>query len=127
MTAARAAMIAHTQPPAAASSPTVLVGEGEFVRRRVARALKLRKRYRYVEPEVRCEAGHWRVTSPNCSRTVDPKGGVIDIARIEHRDAVWVLQRYSHSEQSWLVFGVYPVLDELLQILCADSERVFWP
>jgi len=52
--------------------PTLaFVAEGELVRRRVLRALKSRRRYRYVSPEVAFVAGAWLVRSPCCSRNVD--------------------------------------------------------
>ena len=45
--------------------PTLaFVAEGELVRRRVLRALKSRRRYRYVSPEVAFVAGAWLVRSP---------------------------------------------------------------
>ncbi|GAB4063153.1 hypothetical protein GCM10028811_35110 [Uliginosibacterium sediminicola] len=105
----------------------VLVGELELTRRRIRRALKKRERYRYVEPEVLIVDGALQIASPCCSRNVDPAGGVIDIARIEKLGAIWSLYSREHEAGQWLLHDEYADLDVLLQVLCADPARVFWP
>lgn len=49
-------------------------------RRRVERALKTRRRYRYVQPCVHPVPGGYRIESACCSRNIDPEGGIVDIA-----------------------------------------------
>ena len=67
----------NTQPISFAA-PVARIHEMDRVR--IERALHQRVRYRYVQPKVqRAEVG-WVITSPCCSRNIDPKGGVIDIA-----------------------------------------------
>lgn len=106
---------------------SVLVGQQEFMRRRLQRALKDRERYRYVEPEVHVTDAGYLVTSPCCSRNIDPEGGVIDIARIEQLGNSWLLYSCDHKLDMWLLHDEYKDLDTLLAVLCKDSERVFWP
>ena len=52
----------------------------DLLQHRLERALRERVRYRYVTPNVLREGTSYRIQSPCCSRTVDPSGGVIDIA-----------------------------------------------
>ena len=104
-----------------------LVAEGELVRRRVLRALKSRRRYRYVSPDVAFADGAWLVRSPCCSRNVDKAGGTIDIARIENDDETWLLYSRDHLEGLWVMRGRHASLDALMATLCIDSERCFWP
>ena len=40
-------------------------------RKRIERALKVRKRYRYVTPNVTTTVGGYRIESPCCSRNID--------------------------------------------------------
>ncbi len=113
--------------PTAFKPANPLVSERELTRRRIARALNGRKRYRYVKPSVTTTEEGWLITSPCCSRNVDPEGGVIDIARLERTESGWTLLARDSSRASWLVLATDTRLEGLLQILCEDEERVFWP
>lgn len=108
------------------TTPT-LIGERELIRRRILRVLADRERYRYVQPDVVCIDGGWLVTSPCCSRNVDPAGGVILIARIERRDESWRLLARDHAQGEWVDHGEFARLDTLLHAMCRDPQRVIWP
>lgn len=110
-----------------AQSATPLIGERELTRRRILRALEARRRYRYVKPMVITTEDGWLVTSPCCSRNVDPDGGVIDIARILAGDEGWSLLVRNEARDGWRVHSVAARLDALLRVLCEDEERQFWP
>lgn len=100
----------------------------EMDRKRIERALKDRKRYRYVTPEVRPVADGYLILSPCCSRNIDPEGGIIDVAKLEfqgHRSC-WRLYRKDHKVGHWIMHGEYPALAEILELLKEDSERKFW-
>lgn len=105
----------------------MLIEQSEFVRRRVVRALEKRSRYRYVEPLVTATPGGYMISSPCCSRNVDPDGGVIKIARIECFDGNWLLFSHDHENAEWVLYAAYDSLDALFVVVCADSERLFWP
>lgn len=107
--------------------PSVLVAEHELVRRRVMRAIKQRRRYRYAKPTVQTVEAAWLISSPCCSRNIDPEGGVIAIARIERLGEDWRLFRYDYTEAVWVLYGEYLDLDALLRVICVDKERLFWP
>jgi len=97
-------------------------------RKRIERALKVRKRYRYVTPSVATVAGGYRIESPCCSRNIDPDGGVVDIALLIH-DALrpaWQLFRKDHKRRAWELHSTYDRLGDLLDKLNADPERAFW-
>lgn len=97
-------------------------------RRRIERALKDRKRYRYVTPEVRTLANGYEIVSACCSRNIDPEGGIVDIARLEF-DALarqWTLYRKDHKAGRWVRHGEYPALPGILELLKEDPERRFW-
>lgn len=98
----------------------------ELARRRVLRALRNRRRYRYVRPEVRARDDGFVVVSPCCSRNVDPQGGVIDIAWLERCGSDWRLHHRDHVSGRWPTSAEGP-LPRLLELLCADPGRVFWP
>ena len=53
-------------------------------RKRIERALKSRKRYRYVTPSVTTTIGGYQIESPCCSRNIDRDGGVVDVALLLH-------------------------------------------
>ncbi|MDP2870743.1 hypothetical protein [Methyloversatilis sp.] len=108
-------------------APHAVVAESELLRRRVLRALERRERYRYVRPEVHASAEGWVVTSPCCSRNVDPDGGVIDIALLQRSAGGWTLSRRDHASASWVRHSKGVRLDTLLDVLCEDPQRVFWP
>lgn len=98
-------------------------------RKRIERALEQRKRYRYVEPGVRAASDGYRITSPCCSRNVDPDGGVIDIALMQYvpEHDGWRLYRMDHRERQWRLHGEAPRLHALLQQVNEDPQRIFWP
>ena len=100
----------------------------ELDRRRIERALKARKRYRYVSPSVAAVAGGYRIQSPCCSRNIDPDGGIVDIALVlyDANRAGWQLFRKDHGKGIWEVDGTFDRLAELLDLLNADPERKFW-
>ena len=100
----------------------------EFDRKRIERALRSRKRYRYVTPSVASVNGGYRIESPCCSRNVDPEGGIIDVALL-HYDAntcAWRLFRKNHARRAWEFHSAYDRLIELLDSLNEDPERTFW-
>ncbi len=92
------------------------------------RALAARSRYRYVEPQVLDAEEGYRIVSPCCSRNVDPDGGLIDVALLQYQDSVmpWRLYRRDHTVQQWLLHSLHERLDELVEHLNADPQRVFW-
>ena len=104
---------------------------------RLQRALRERVRYRYVEPLVLREGQSFRVQSPCCSRNVDPSGGLIDIALLtpgapgagDETGAAggWSLSARDHLKSVWLTRLQGEPLDTVLDALCVDSERQFWP
>lgn len=99
----------------------------DLIQRRLERALRGRARYRYVRPRVLREGQAYRVESRCCSRNVDPQGGVIDIALLtpaEH--AGWQLHARDHAAGAW-VAQHSGSLDELLELLCVDAQRRYWP
>jgi hypothetical protein len=111
----------------------------DFMQHRLERALRERVRYRYVRPRVLHEGESFRIQSPCCSRNVDPSGGMIDIALLIPLAAVagdtvsdrppqrWSLCARNHARESWESKYEGEQLDELLDILCIDHERQFWP
>jgi len=97
---------------------------------RLERALKERVRYRFVKPDVFIDAEGYRVESPCCSRNVDKSGGTIAIALLkppegEHR--CWTLSKRDHANQTWVEKERADQIEPLLDLLCLDSERCFWP
>ncbi len=118
---------AAPEPQAAGPAPTTLPHPNELDRRRVERALKDRKRYRYVTPEVRGIPGGYEIISACCSRNVDPEGGIVDIALMLFQpDGSWNLYRKDHGTGQWVRHGGYPSLPKILELLKEDPERKFW-
>ncbi len=79
-------------------------------RKRIERALKARKRYRYVSPIVAAVAGAYRIESPCCSRNIDTNGGVIDVALLLY-DAdrkAWQLFRKDHRRENGSFTALMP-------------------
>lgn len=95
--------------------------------RRVQRALRGRRRYRYVRPQVLREADGLRIVSPCCSRNIDPQGGVIDIALLQWRNGRWHLFHKDHRQGCWQPHAAEARLPDLLQLLQNDEQRIFWP
>lgn len=115
----------------------------DFMIYRLERALRERVRYRYVEPLVLREGESFRIQSPCCSRNVDPSGGLIDIALLTPGAAGasgatgapgaggagvgWSLSARDHASGTWVQRMGDAPLELLLDALCVDSERQFWP
>lgn len=101
---------------------------GDLERRRIERALRDRRRYRYVSPSVTVVGDGFLIRSPCCSRNIDPEGGVIDIAliRMSGADSAWLLYRKDHGAQRWVLHQRHARLVDLLAQLNADPERRFW-
>ena len=97
-------------------------------RKRIERALKARKRYRYVSPSVRAVTGGYLIESPCCSRNIDPEGGVIDVALLQYESdlGLWQLYRKDHGCGRWELHSRHVRLPELLDLLNTDPERKFW-
>jgi hypothetical protein len=92
-------------------------------------ALEARQRYKYVLPRVLPQSGlpGWRVVSPNCSRSVDPAGGDIDIAWLEPAaGAGWRLHARDHRCQAWVLKLQAPTLAAALARLVDDPLKEFW-
>lgn len=109
-----------------ATAPTGVVVSLEQAR--IQRALRERVRYRYVQPQVLRKGRGWRVLSPCCSRNVDPHGGVIDVAwlqRLPHGG--WRLHARDHARGEWVRHSESEQLAELLDAICLDPDRLFWP
>lgn len=96
--------------------------------RRIERALKSRRRYRYVSPSVSAVTGGYHIASPCCSRNIDPDGRVIDVALLiyEADRGSWRLFCKDHENAVWEFHSAYARLTDLLEHLNADSERRFW-
>ena len=100
----------------------------DFTLHQIERALRNRVRYRYVHPRTVREPDGYRIESPCCSRNVDTTGGVIDIAWLTRdEDGVWRLSARDHALHRWMLQHESTDLAELLDALCIDRERVFWP
>ncbi len=101
----------------------------QFDCKRIELALKQRERYQYVTPRVvPDEDDHgYRIESPCCSRNVEPSGGIIDIALFKFSRPHWLLYRKDHEYSTWVLHSVTDTLNEALDILLPDNERVFWP
>jgi hypothetical protein len=97
-------------------------------RKRIERALKERKRYRYVSPMVRAVDGGYLIESPCCSRNIDVDGGIIDIALLQYEgcEGTWQLLRKDHSRGKWELHSSHARLPELMNYLNIDPEREFW-
>ncbi|WP_245621113.1 DUF3024 domain-containing protein [Paraburkholderia ferrariae] len=100
----------------------------DFTQRQIERALRNRVRYRYVRARVAREPEGYRIESPCCSRNVDPAGGVIDIAWLARdEDGQWHLHARDHAARRWVAQYASHDLAMLLNRLCVDAARVFWP
>lgn len=112
-----------------AAHPPLASGQiHDLLQHRLERALRDRLRYRYVKPTVSIEGSRYRIQSPCCSRNVDPTGGVIDIALLEHDDHNrWCLSSRDHATGTWVLRAEGATLDAALDALCVDRDRQFWP
>jgi len=99
----------------------------DLTARRIERALARRQRYRYVQPVVTAREDGWVISSPCCSRNVDPSGGEIDIAWLVPCPEGWALHARCHTDASWRLHSTSALLSELLESVCLDEARVFWP
>lgn len=96
--------------------------------KRIERALEARRRYRYVSPLLLKTANGYKITSPCCSRNIDPEGGIVDIALVlfDEGNRNWRLLRKNHECGVWELDSVYVRLAELLSHLNEDADRRFW-
>ena len=124
----------HSLGPGEASSPAALSANPSpaqvvsFVSVYIRRALNERVRYRYVQPRVLREGEAFRIEAPCCSRNVDPEGGVIDIALLTPMaGGGWQLHARDHAAGAWMLQQCSMQLDELMDVLCVDAQRLFWP
>ena len=68
----------------------------------------------------------WKVSSPNCSRNIDPQGGEIDIAwLVPSEGSGWLLYARDHAQDCWKL-REQGMLPALLVRLASDPEREFW-
>ncbi|CCE00770.1 DUF3024 domain-containing protein [Bradyrhizobium sp. STM 3809] len=115
---------------AAALKPSFILPAhpNELDRKRIERALKSRRRYRYVEPTVSPVDDGYQVRSPCCSRNIDKDGGVIDVALLRHDPAktMWKLFWRDHAKGIWELHSVHQRLTAAVDELNADPERIFW-
>lgn len=95
---------------------------------RIERALRDRKRYRYVTPKVVAAEDGYLVRSPCCSRTVDPEGGEIDVAWLRWCESPrgWELLGKDHRGGRWIADSAFTRLPDLLNRLNHDPDRKFW-
>jgi hypothetical protein len=116
--------MAASEKPLTAASPH----PNDVDRKRIERALGARQRYRYVSPRVRAVHDGYRIESPCCSRNLDPEGGLVDIALLQYdrRYHVWHLHCREPATQQWQLYGTFQKLPDLLELLNADPERLFW-
>ena len=100
----------------------------ELDKRRIERALKTRRRYRYVEPAVHAVPNGYRIESACCSRNIDPDGGIVDIALFlfDEERAEWDLFRKDHGKGLWEWDCKHARLSELLDLITLDEHRKFW-
>lgn len=97
-------------------------------RKRIERALRMRKRYRYVVPKVLAAERGYRIESPCCSRNIDAEGGIIDVALLQY-DAdkgAWRIYRKDHRQGTWELHSESLRLPQVLDLLKSDPERKFW-
>lgn len=110
--------------------PATRVGQqpNELDLRRICRLLEKRARYHYVSPSVQPVSRGYRIVSPCCSRNIDQDGGPIDIAWIEFDEGsgTWKLYCKDHVRDAWRVQVRAGRLDQVMQYLNEDPERVFW-
>jgi hypothetical protein len=96
--------------------------------KRIERALRARRRYRYVLPKVLAVDRGYRIESPCCSRNIDADGGIIDVALFQYdaEQEVWQIYRKDHRSGAWELHSTLLRLLEVLELLNTDPERKFW-
>ena len=96
--------------------------------RRIQKSLEKRRRYRYVSPNVRQTPRGYLIESPCCSRSVDPEGGVIDVALIQYGGGrrPWRLLEKDHARGEWRLHSQHASLTAALECLNEDARREFW-
>lgn len=92
----------------------------------IERALRGRRRYRYVRPRVQAEGTGWKVVCGNCSRSVDARGGEIDIAWVLRSGPGWSLYARDQAAARWVARAQGLPLARVLALLCEDPNREFW-
>lgn len=96
-------------------------------RARIERALPQRHRYKYVQPRVEKAGEGWKVISPNCSRSIDPEGGEIDIAWFEPMaDGRWRLHAKDHAAALWVPKAAALTLEQAIDKLVSDPLGEYW-
>ncbi len=97
--------------------------------RRIERALRARKRYKYVRPSVHPIDAGYEITSPNCSRNIAADGAEIPIARLRYDidTQQWSVLVRDHAGQCWVEHTRHAKLHEALAIINDDPQRRFWP
>jgi hypothetical protein len=96
--------------------------------RRIERALRGRKRYRYVKPRVVSMADGYRIEAPCCSRNIDPEGGIVDVALLFHDsdERGWILFSRDHSKDLWVAHSLHETIHGAIDVIVADENREFW-
>jgi hypothetical protein len=95
---------------------------------RIARALLHRARYKYVQPRIEREAEGWKIVCANCSRNIHPDGGEIPIAWFAPAGpGRWALHARDHAQGAWVQQASGLTLAQALDIVCADTTRLYWP
>lgn len=96
--------------------------------RRITQMLERRARYRYVSVSVLPADNGCRIVSPCCSRTVDPHGGMIDIAQVVFDESAsqWKLFNKHHERNEWQLYLCADKLVSLIDCLNEDPSRLFW-
>ncbi|MCP3475997.1 hypothetical protein NLM33_37815 [Bradyrhizobium sp. CCGUVB1N3] len=109
-------------------NPDLPAHPNDIDRRRIERALKSRERYRYVSANITGVAGGYLIECPCCSRNIDVKGGIIDVAMLRHdgASANWQVFRKDHKQGVWKLHSTHQRLAAVTDLLNADPERVFW-
>ncbi|MBQ0961161.1 hypothetical protein KAK06_19550 [Ideonella sp. 4Y11] len=113
------------QPPAGRFEPAAVY---VLDRARIEVALEARHRYKYVQPQVQPGPGGkgWQVLSPNCSRSVDPLGGIIEIAWLQPVAGQWHLHAHDHRRRAWVFKLRAATLADALARLVDDPLKEFW-
>jgi hypothetical protein len=95
---------------------------------RIARALPRRARYKYVHPRIEREGEGWQILCANCSRNIRTDGGEIAIAWfVPAGNGRWALHARDHALGAWVQQADGLTLAQALDIVCADTARVYWP